>query len=86
MQADDFLAKSKQEYEEGYYSFRAVALDQTGGLKVHYSRSYFIYDNSSMKLAKSDFISRLANIGFIDIKITHINRDKEVNVYEDILY
>lgn len=65
--------------EEGYYSFRATALNPQGEMQSLYSKSYFIYDNDSERAARADYLQVLQDWGCKEIKITHTRRDKEDN-------
>jgi hypothetical protein len=60
-----------QTLEEGYYMFRATALNPQGDVQSLYSSNYFIWDAASHKAARQNYIQVLADNGFSNIKITH---------------
>lgn len=67
--------------EEGYYSFRATAINPKGEMQSFYSRSYFISDPSSERIARQDYTKVLQDYGWSNIKITHTRKDIEANNY-----
>ncbi len=70
--------------EEGYYSFRAVGVNSQGEMGSLYSRSYFIYDSASEKIAKQNYVKQLQDWGWQKVRITHTRRDVEDNNYDYI--